>query len=303
MAEVSRRQAQALAPLLLVACVALLSVLAFNLRNLDPGAEELPPPVVVEPTPTAGGIQESGEGLQTLFFLVILILFASVAAGIVLVAMEGVKPWSLVTRWELLGYFLAVAFIVSVMLFWNGIHTGLEGFVRWVTGTRESGPGGPGNPPQLPFGTTPSALLLIVAVIIVSVYAIVFAVGILPRLASIATYAPPNVGKSKKELARAVRTAIQDLESGGDFRGAVLRCYRSMVLLFEARGRRVRPEQTAREFEAEALAAVGVSREGVDRLTSLFEEARYSAHEIREAQRDAAIASLTAIRKELEGAA
>ncbi|MEK6851490.1 MAG: hypothetical protein AABY30_03015, partial [Candidatus Thermoplasmatota archaeon] len=144
MAEVSRRQAQALVPLLLVASLALLSVLAFNLRNLDPGAEELPPPVVAEPDPTAGGVQGSGEGLQALFFLFILILFASVAAGLVLLAFQGVKPWSLISRWELFGYFLATAFLVSVFLFWNGIHAGLEGFIRWVTGSRESGPGGPG---------------------------------------------------------------------------------------------------------------------------------------------------------------
>jgi len=303
MAEVSRRQAHALAPLLLVACVALLSVLAFNLRNLDPGEEALPPPVVTERDPGAGGIGGSGEGLRDLFFAVIVILFASVAAGIVFVTLQGVKPWSLVTRWELLGYFLAVAFIVSVFLFWNGIHAGLEGVIRWVTGERESGSGTGEAPPALPFGTTPSTLLLIVAVAIVGVYAIVFAVGLLPRLASIATYTPPDVRKSKKELARAVRTAIADLESGGDFRDAVLRCYRSMVLLFEARGRRVRPEQTAREFEAEALASVGVSRAGVDELTSLFEEARYSTHAIGAAHRDAAIASLTAVRKELEAAA
>jgi hypothetical protein len=305
MAEVSRRTSRALVPLLLVASLALLSLLAFNLRNLDPGEEALPPPIVPdEETPMAGAAEGAGAPLQALFLTLILTLFAIILVGSVLLWRRGMKPWKLVSVWELLGYAFATAFLVSVFLFWDGVHGGLEGFFRWVTGTRESGGGGSDTPPSgLPIVGSPSAVVLVVAVAILSVYVIAFAVGVLPRLWSFATYAAPDIGKSKRELARAVRTAIRDLETGGDFRTAVLRCYKSMVLLFEARGMRASPAQTAREFEADALRAAGVSREGVDDLTSLFEEARYSAHEIREAQRDAAIASLTAIRKDLEAGA
>lgn len=304
MSEVGRREVQLLVPLLLVLAVALLAFLAFNLRNLDRGAEELPPPPIVEPNPgSAATVPGSGTWLRNLFVASLLVFLAIIVAASILLARKGVKVWRLVTAWELLGYAFATLFLVSVLLYWDNVIDGLNAFVRWVTGTRDTGGGGTGTPPQIPIAQTVSTALLVVAGAIVAVYVAVFAHAFLPRLYRVVTEAPPDLGRSKRELAHAMRTAVRDLEAGGEFRGVVLRCYKSMVLLFRAHGIRDDPSRTAREFESDALAAMGVSREGVDDLTSLFEEARYSTHEIEARQRDAAIECLNAIRRQLEASA
>ncbi|HEV8594652.1 MAG TPA: DUF4129 domain-containing protein [Thermoplasmata archaeon] len=303
MSEVGRRQVQLLVPLLTAASVVLLGLLAFNLRNLDPGNEELPPAPTIEPNPGTTAASGSGQWLRTLFVGFLLSFLVIIGVLSVLLARKGVKVWKLVTVWELLGYLLATVFIVSVFLYWTSVQEGLNAFVRWVTGTRDSGGGGSGTLTGPTFATTVSNALLVVAVAVVLVYLVLFGSIFLPRLYRVVAETPPDIGRSKRELAAAMRTAVRDLEAGGDFRAIVLRCYRSMVYLFEARGLKSDPSETAREFEESALGTLGVSREGIDDLTSLFEEARYSTHAIGERQRDAAIDCLNSIRGLLEAGA
>ncbi len=303
MAEVGRRQAQALAPLLVLASVALMGLLAFNLRNLDPGAEELPPLPEIGGAPGVNAAEGSGTALRAMYVTTLLMLAILILVGSVVMYRRGVKVWKLFSVWELLGYTLAMVLLVVVFLWWPQINAGLQSFIEWVGRWRNPGEGGVGAPSPLPIGTSPPTVVLITAVAIVSAYAIVFAYRFLPRLYEVVTYEAPEPGRARRALAKAVRTAIADLEAGQDFRDAVLRCYKSMVLLFEAHGMRSEASQTAREFEADALKSVGVSREGIDDLTSLFEEARYSRHAIGEPQRDRAITCLSTIRTQLEGSA
>jgi len=301
MAEVSRRQAQALAPLFVAASVLLLALLAFNLRNLNPGAEELPPVPVREPPPGAVVPGEWGDVLRSFYLATVLTLVGIVVIGSFWLNRRGVKLRKLVSVWELLGYFLATTFLVLVFLYYETIFEALQSFFGWIGvlgGSGEPG-GGAGSGPVA--GRAPSTILLWIGIAVVVLYVAFFAYRFLPRLHEVITYEAP-AEKGRRDLARAVRTAIRDLEAGGEFRAAVLRCYKTMVLLFEAHGRRALPSQTAREFEADALRGMGVSQESIDDLTSLFEEARYSAHAIGERQRDGAIECLGTIRGQLEAA-
>lgn len=301
MAELARRRATVLVPLLLAAAVGLMGLLAYNLRNVDPGAEELPPIPTIEPPPEVEVQQGSGNALRALFLAVMLTIAVLAVAGSIYLYVKGVKVWKLVSVWELLGFALALTLLVVVFLWWDQVYAGLNNFIRWVTGPRESEPGEGGSPgPLPPTATSPSMILLIVAIGIVGAYAVAFAFLFLPRMYGIVAEAPPDIAKPKRELARTVRRAIADLAAGGDFREAVLRCYHSMLLLFAQHGLRPDPSQTAREFESAALNAYGVTRETIDDLTSLFEEARYSTHPIGETQRDAAIECLNGIRRQLE---
>ena len=309
MAEVVRRHAWAVTAVLMLAALGLASLLAFNLRNLDPGTEQLPPAPPESPPP-ANCLTSSepncnvpegiGAPLRALFLTGLLTTVVLTVAGTIVLWRRGVKLRTLLSGWEILAYALTITFIVVVFLFYGAVRDGLAALIAWGTGSGGGASGGEGTGAATPQATTASTLVLIVAGAIVGVYLIVFSAAFFPKLYGVLTTETPNVGRSKGELARAVRTAIADLESGGDFRTAVLRCYRSMVLLFETRGLRSNPSQTAREYEADALHAIGVSREGIDDLTSLFEEARYSHHTIGEAQRDAALGSLREIRTQLE---
>ncbi len=299
MAEVSRRQAQALAPLLVAASVLLLALLAFNLRNLDPGAEELPPKIVTEPSPSAVWQAGSGEALRAFFLAIFLALVSIVVVGSVWLRLKGVKLRKLISLTEILGYVLGTAFLVLVLLYYDSIFGALQSFFGWIGSLSGSGEPGEGAGSGAPVGSTPASVLLWIGIGVVGVYIAFFAYRFLPRLKDVITYEAP-AGKGRRQLARAVRAAIRDLEAGEDFRAAVLRCYKTMVLLFEEHGRRALPSQTAREFEADALRVLGVSQESIDDLTSLFEEARYSTHAIGERQRDGAIDCLGAIRGQLE---
>ena len=303
-ADVERRFQRASVPLLVLASIALLSLLAFNLRNLDPGSEELPPPPVGEPDPGAAAVQQgAGDALRVLYVVVLVSLALVVAVGVIILWRRGVPPWKLLSVWELVGFATAIAFLLIALLFWTETREAFEQVLGGGTTEETSGGtgGGSDEPPRLPFGT-PSSWMLFVLLGALGALVLLFARRLLPPLLASASGEGPPIQRRKAALARTVRRAIADLESGGDFRAVVLRCYRSMVLLFEGHGLTQGPSQTAREFEADAFRAMGLSHDAIDDLTSLFEEARYSAHPIRQPQRDAAITSLVAIRRDLEAA-
>jgi len=98
-----------------------------------------------------------------------------------------------------------------------------------------------------------------------------------------------------------LRRTLLDLEAGRDFRTAVLECYRTMCSILAIRGVSRQDVLTPREIEFQALSELGLSRTSIEDLTSLFEEARYSDHQIGRNDRDRAVECLTAIRNELEG--
>ncbi len=187
--------------------------------------------------------------------------------------------------------------------YWSELSQGIENLVRPpATGTNVTTPGTLGVGSGLGSAPAGSAVLLVAAVAVGGCI-LVLSVIFLTRLYGVLAESPPTAAKNRRLLAQTVGRAISDLQAGEDFRAAVLRCYQSMLSLFEGHGLRADPSLTAREVEADALRGLGVSRQGLDDLTSLFEEARYSVHPIGAVQRDAAIACLSSIRGQLEAAA
>jgi hypothetical protein len=107
-------------------------------------------------------------------------------------------------------------------------------------------------------------------------------------------------GEAAEPLSDAVQEGLDDLATEPDARAAIFRCYRRFERV-AARARVVRaPWQTPDEFMREALRRMVLPPRAVDRLTRLFELARFSAHPLGTAERDAARACLEDIRAELE---
>jgi len=80
-------------------------------------------------------------------------------------------------------------------------------------------------------------------------------------------------------LAAEAQEALDDLQAGADWHDAVYRCYCEMNrILHKRRGLRRGEAATPREFEAR-LKAAGLPGQHVERLTRLFETARYGAHD------------------------
>jgi hypothetical protein len=96
-----------------------------------------------------------------------------------------------------------------------------------------------------------------------------------------------------------VRASIAALESERDPRRAILRAYAQMEQAFRnvevARAR----DETASEFLERTTRRLPRSAGAAAELTALFEEARFSTHQLTHADREQALASLRRVEEEL----
>jgi uncharacterized membrane protein YidH (DUF202 family) len=104
------------------------------------------------------------------------------------------------------------------------------------------------------------------------------------------------------ELALALERTIADLRAEPDPRKAVIAAYAQMErALAEAELPR-RPAEAPREYLGRVLPEVGASTASVERLTELFERAKFSPHAIDAAMKEEAIDALESLRDELRSA-
>jgi hypothetical protein len=117
------------------------------------------------------------------------------------------------------------------------------------------------------------------------------------RLRNARRTAPPPVAD---EVVQAIDESLDDLEHEPDPRRAVIRAYGRMERALGAHGVARRAPETPLEYLARALQALAASREAAQRLTRLFERAKFSRHPIDVRMKDEAIGALAALRTELE---
>jgi hypothetical protein len=291
----------ALVPASLVLGVLVLGSLAHNLALLDTGPERLPP------TPALFGLGSGGgSGAPAAFgsgdfwrALALVAMWITIAAGVlaaVIYKLRGGKLLQLVSVWELLGYLLVLLLFFVILLHWQDISAVIRGD-RGVLPSIPSGPAGPGSPSDADADAATGTAILAVALL--AFVAVSLAIPLARFLRRMAAEAPPK-GPPSGEMARAVARAVRTIREGGDYREAVIQCYSDLMAALASRGVQGQEPLTAREIEGVALQRVGLTRGSVDALTGLFEEARYSKHDIGPAQRDAAVTALEAIRRELE---
>lgn len=133
-----------------------------------------------------------------------------------------------------------------------------------------------------------AALLLLIAVATVLVRR---------RLARVETERAGGSGAG--EVQAVIEESLDELEREPDPRRAVIRAYTGMERALARRGLGRRPFEAPFEYLARALAAIQVSRPAGERLTALFQRARFSEHPIDAEMKRQAIAALTAVRDEL----
>lgn len=105
--------------------------------------------------------------------------------------------------------------------------------------------------------------------------------------------------RAAAELVAAVDESLDDLEREADPRLAVIRAYGRMERTLALTGAGRRPPETPSEYLARALEAVRASRASIVRLTSLFQEAKFSRHAIDATMKAEAIDALGELRAEL----
>jgi len=110
-------------------------------------------------------------------------------------------------------------------------------------------------------------------------------------------------GRTRAErhpLVAAVDESLDDLGGEVDARLAIIRCYRRFELVLASSRFPRAPWQTPLEFMREALARLPLPSIAVERLTRLFERARFSNEVLSRSDRDVALRSLVEIRQRLD---
>ena len=91
-----------------------------------------------------------------------------------------------------------------------------------------------------------------------------------------------------------------ELKESKDVRKAIINVYKNMMKIFEKEGIKFEPSMTSREFMNYAMTNFDVSDETISDITNLFEEARYSSHELDEPYREQAFKDLKKLEAELK---
>jgi hypothetical protein len=97
-------------------------------------------------------------------------------------------------------------------------------------------------------------------------------------------------------LQTAVEDSLDDLRHLPDVRLAIIRCYDRFERALAGADVRRAPWETAMEFMRTALKRPGLPRDDVHELTSLFELARFSQHELGPLHRERAWKALVAVK-------
>jgi hypothetical protein len=106
--------------------------------------------------------------------------------------------------------------------------------------------------------------------------------------------------EAAEPLSEAVQDGLDDLANEPDARAAIIRCYRRFERVAARASVTRAPWQTPEEFMRETLRRLVLPHRAVDRLTRLFELARFSRHVLGAPERDTARACLEEIRSALE---
>lgn len=105
-----------------------------------------------------------------------------------------------------------------------------------------------------------------------------------------------------EDLVASMTDAIDDLEAEPDARAAVIAAYARMEGVFARHGLRRRPSETPLEYLRRVLLGLTARADAVGRLTWLFEQAKFSRHDIDASMKHEAIGALREIREDLQEA-
>ena len=103
-------------------------------------------------------------------------------------------------------------------------------------------------------------------------------------------------------LADVVEETLDDLRAERDPRKAVIAAYARLERALAAYGLPRRPSEAPAEYVARILVDLDVGRASVQRLTALFERAKFSQHVVDDGMKEEAIATLEELRTELRAA-
>jgi hypothetical protein len=148
-------------------------------------------------------------------------------------------------------------------------------------------------------GMTGTAVLLLAAVAAVTVVAVVM---LWQRHRLRAAGAPHGQVAERSQLAVAVAAGTSALGGTDGTREAIIACYAAMEDTLAVAGSPRRVADTPEELLRRAVGGGVIRTPAAQRLTALFREARFSPHELADAQQQAARTALDELSRDLSGA-
>jgi uncharacterized membrane protein YidH (DUF202 family) len=112
----------------------------------------------------------------------------------------------------------------------------------------------------------------------------------------------PRIAQPAAELVLALERTIADLRAEPDPRTAVIAAYAQMERALAEAGLPREPAEAPREYLGRVLPSVGAQTGSVERMTSLFERAKFSPHAIDATMKEEAIHALESLRDDLRSA-
>lgn len=158
-------------------------------------------------------------------------------------------------------------------------------------------PGAPAVPTPSPHAAGPTVhwwLFAALAAVIFAAAALLFVWRRLRRVERL-----PRRVDGRAELRTVLEESLEELEREPDPRLAVIRAYSGMERTLARRGVGREPSEAPLEYLARLLRSLRVSGPAGERLTALFQTARFSQHAIGPAMKREAIGALAAVRDEL----
>jgi hypothetical protein len=152
------------------------------------------------------------------------------------------------------------------------------------------------DPEQLPAVYEPSVSWLPIVVVALLVLAAVVAYVVAERRANRGRR--PGGGLAE-QLAVVLDETLDDLRAEADPRRAIIAAYARVERVLAANGIPRRASETSDEYLARVLDSLELDSGAVERLTALFERAKFSQHDVDTAMKEDAIGALERVRDEL----
>ena len=286
---------------LLLVFIFSLGNLIYNLENLDIAEESVPQ--FVSAGAEEMNVATSGtltNALRWVYYGFIIICAVVVIIGaIAFTASKDRKKWRRMLA-QMAGVLLVIAAIFAFGYFYEDIESSVTGI-----GSTETLPGGGGDledGSQAP-SESPDSLKVILAFglfAIIFLFIVVIFMGvssILKLRSSGIDYS--DMERDSREVAKTLQRTIDALTCGSDTRATVIRCYTDMCRIMARHGVEEQEHLTPREFLKQAVEKLPVPEAQMKALIGVFEEARYSQHQLDEEDGKRALAALESVRKVL----
>ncbi|MCK5039289.1 MAG: DUF4129 domain-containing protein [Thermoplasmata archaeon] len=127
---------------------------------------------------------------------------------------------------------------------------------------------------------------------------IVYSIAQLTHLRS-ETFSDIDMDAMTEGVEQTIQRAMDDMTSGTDVRSSIMRCYSDMCKLAAQHGIADEEHLTPREFETLIGSKLPVTDEKLHALILIFEEARYSDHDLSEDMKERALGALGRIKDDL----